>query len=653
MKILLLYQRAHEESLRHYLGTQPDNENELVILEVDSHVKPSLLRENIVTKKFEDYISDEELLSMDQDVLSFCSSWYKFDGRDCTLYDRVSLGELMEFDFMVYFSTVLAGVTYAFRAISTEKPQLLLLFSDQSLLRKIFTFVVEAYFFEVAVEHLSSFGRHIDFIERDKPEIFEHENHGTGPSQHALRKKLLRICSRFWQRLCIESDCIFQRLRPSPRLRTILVQEHRHGRRANLIQQLQQSGTYRVLTSVKYRKSDYKNIARQQRGVQHDLTEIWRQLAKDKQFQRFFTYDALKPGSHASNNQTSSRKVKGESEINLWNFVETHFHKLFTVYFPARITDMELFRRWADREGLSLVLIENPYGSTIFRIWVLISRQLHIPTIGMLEGPFRQVASNSAKYITPITDSIFCWGETGKQMAISQGFKEEDIYIAGEHYLNLYQDTIEQIDSNALKIDLKIPHEKPVILFTATAGIFWSVIPINSMLDREDILIAMCETCRQLENCHFILKFHPSTDLFEGPGSLEHKIGIIQSFHLKNVTIIGSREYLARFIAIADIIINTGSTSGVEAVYFHKPLIFFNLNGRRDLSTDFVSSKAAIGVYRRGDLAPTITQILTDPHLQETLRQGRDTFLKEHLQENPLAVQTIQTFLGKIGTTHA
>lgn len=638
MKKVLLYQRAHQQALREYLTTCHQEDDYVIILEVNTRVEASLRRENIATKQLEDYITDEELLAMDRAILHFVHKWYTIDGYDFTMYDGISLGEVMEFDLMVYFATILPEFVYALRVASTEQPAKLLLFEDQSLLQTIFIYVCTTYFETIEIEYLHSSGQHKDFIERQNPRFFSSQNSSTLASRQVPFQRVLNLGSRILQKCLIEIDAFIRELGvfDLSRQRTIFI--HNYRTHADLIDRLRKTLRKNILSEAKYVKSDYKNIANQQSRARITFAQQWNQLKHNTRFQQFFRYPPSHLGLHTSSQSSKQEQSFIERSsllFDFWPIIEPHLQNLFVEYFPGLVQQIELFRRWAQRHRLSLLVLDSPYGTTWCRVWLLAARQLQITTVGLMDGPFCQVASNRSRYVTPITDYIATWGKVSSLMALSQGFKEEQIRVIGEHYLEELKTSALDFDIQAMKKELGIAPDTRIITFTPSGGAFWSAVPVVTALDQEDILRTVCEAAQGLQDSHFIIKFHPWNDFYEGEGSLSKKIGIVNSYHLKNMSIISSSEKIVRFIALADVMLVLDSNTGLEAIYLEKPLIFLHFRNRRQFALDFVSSGAALGVYKPEDLVKMIQTALENPDIQSKMKHGRKTFLEEHITQVP------------------
>lgn len=625
MKTILLYPLVQAASLREYLMTHPSSDETLVILEVNSHLPSSLRRPNIITKRQEDYISDPELLAMDADIRCFARQWYTLAGNDITLFDGVSFGEVLDFTLLEFFATVLPNVTYAFRALAYERPDGVRLFADQSLLYKIFAHVLTTCFPAIPVENLPLSGYHQDFSERHFPDILALHRRPSQSSHNVQQNRGRQFVARLKERLRIEADVLWCALNRSPDQRRTVYVEH-YGRHADLVERLSQKPALRVLSAMIFRPSDYQHVGVAVRRARQEWLRRWTQLREQPALRQFWTYDPWHPGTHPS--QTAS--------VDLWNLLLPYFQHIVTEYFPQVVQKQAIFERWAAREQVALMAFDSPYEMLFPRLWTLTARRRGIRTVGMLEGPHFESASNRSQYISPITDYIAPWGDASRKLVVSQGFTDRRILVIGEHQLQKLKEEVQQVVPQQVRSEYGIPATRSVVLFAVSGGSRVSAIPAVTLLDLEDACQALSDFAkRHPEHYQFIFKFHPWTDWHEGEGVLAKRVELVEAAQAENVTVIASRQKIAPFLALAEVVIVLEGTTGVEAISVDKPVIHFNLKGRARFALDPVASGAAVGVYDLADLGPALDDILTNPTRQSCLQQGRQRFLQEYLTDVP------------------
>ncbi len=638
MKKLLLYQQAHEPHLYEYIANIHQQDDVLVILEVNAHVDSSLLHENIFFRQFENYITDKELLAMEQDIRYFSQEWYTIDKENMTLYDDISFGEAMELEFLEFFTLLLTGVTYAFRAISEERPVQILLFRDHCFLQNIFLYVCTTWFRDIQVEFLETSAKHDDYIERQNPALSVSPTSSQSSSEAEIprifsRQSIFQWVSIVWQKCLIETADLSYKLFEKYRIpKTLLiVSDVRHF---DLISRLRKTSSYRILSEIRFSRSDYKHLARTQAKAHKIFNSRWAHVQQHSALRNFFLYDPYHPGT--THSASLSAETCPSQKYNLWEFIAPRLHNMFAQHLNSLIEWMHTFRRWAQKENLALIVLDIPYTIPHRRVWSLAARKLEIPTVGLLEGPFHKVVSNGNAFLTPITDHIATWGKASTEMALSQGFQEEQVHVIGEHHLEELAQETNNTDSVALKNELNIEDGKRIVTFTPTGVPAWTAIPIVTMLDKQDILKAVCAASQELLKYHFIIKFHPNTDYYEGDGTMEKKVKFVNSYRLDNMAVMTSRKRsISKVFSITDLLIAIDGTTGLEAIYFDKPLIILNFRQRHYLAAEFVSSGAAVLVERSEDLPQAIENVFTKPEVAGSLKRGRELFLQKYITAVP------------------
>ncbi|HJH26921.1 MAG TPA: hypothetical protein C5S37_09180 [Methanophagales archaeon] len=78
---------------------------------------------------------------------------------------------------------------------------------------------------------------------------------------------------------------------------------------------------------------------------------------------------------------------------------------------------------------------------------------------------------------------------------------------------------------------------------------------------------------------------------------------------------------------VCDLMITRHSTTAMEAVALNKPIIILNLSGEPD-PVEYVKEGVALGVYKEGDLKPTIEKLLKD---DSELAKNRKKYIETYL----------------------
>jgi CDP-glycerol glycerophosphotransferase (TagB/SpsB family) len=117
-----------------------------------------------------------------------------------------------------------------------------------------------------------------------------------------------------------------------------------------------------------------------------------------------------------------------------------------------------------------------------------------------------------------------------------------------------------------------------------------------------------------------VIKLHPSEKLEEYreiPGMAEQKVIICRDVDLYGL------------LHASELLMTVHSTVALEAMILDKPVITVNLTGKPDVMP-YAESGAALGVYRKEDLAPAINKALYDPEVREKMAGKREKFVYDH-----------------------
>jgi glycosyltransferase involved in cell wall biosynthesis len=103
-------------------------------------------------------------------------------------------------------------------------------------------------------------------------------------------------------------------------------------------------------------------------------------------------------------------------------------------------------------------------------------------------------------------------------------------------------------------------------------------------------------------------------------GEVEEALNVIRNEGVKDVILLHCvSNYPAR---IEDV-----NLRAMEAVALNKPVIILNLSGEPDV-VDYVEQGVALGVYKEGELKPTIEKLLKD---DSELAKNRKKYIEKYL----------------------
>lgn len=196
---------------------------------------------------------------------------------------------------------------------------------------------------------------------------------------------------------------------------------------------------------------------------------------------------------------------------------------------------------------------------------------------------------------------------------ISMGAPPENVFVTGQPRFDL----ISRSKSNGREIreQLKIPAGKGIIVLATQ--------PIHSLwteVERREFIDAIIGAMSEFPEKQLVIKLHPSEKLEEYREILdrtEQKVIICRDVDLYGL------------LQACELLMTVHSTVALEAMILQKPVITVNLTGKPDVMP-YAESGAALGVYRKEDLAPAINKALYDPEIREKMAGKREKFVYEH-----------------------
>lgn len=230
----------------------------------------------------------------------------------------------------------------------------------------------------------------------------------------------------------------------------------------------------------------------------------------------------------------------------------------------------------------------------------------------------RKMASEMRKSTYPISSyteglNIAVISPFARSAHISMGAPPDKVFITGQPRFDL----IRQPKSNGPEIreQLKIPAGKGIIvLATQPIHTLWTEV------ERREFIDAIIGTMSEFPEKQLVIKLHPSEKKEEYQRMLART---------NNNAIICRDIDLYGLLVLSELLMTVHSTVALEAMILHKPVITVNLTGKPDVMP-YAESGAALGVYRKEDLAPAINKALYDPEVREKMAKKREQFVYDH-----------------------
>lgn len=200
-----------------------------------------------------------------------------------------------------------------------------------------------------------------------------------------------------------------------------------------------------------------------------------------------------------------------------------------------------------------------------------------------------------------------------RDVHISRGTPPENVFVTGQPRFDLIGRS--KTNEREIREQLKIPAGKGIIVLATQ--------PIHSLwtkMERKEFIDAIIGTMNEFPEKQLVIKLHPSerpAEYAEALDGAEQKVIICRDIDLYGL------------LKTCELLMTVHSTVALEAMILDKPVITINLTGKPD-GAPYAESGAALGVYRRKDLAPAINKALYDSEVRGEMAGKRQQFVYDH-----------------------
>lgn len=296
----------------------------------------------------------------------------------------------------------------------------------------------------------------------------------------------------------------------------------------------------------------------------------------------------------------------------------------FTTTFPRVVEHIETAKRLLERERPDLILLITEYG-LFERALVVAAKLKGIPTLAIQHGvispqhpgyiyPPGAVAedgSGTPPYV-PIPDRIAVYGEYHREILTTPGsYPSESVMVTGQPRYDVLARVGELYDKAGIREELGLPGDARLVLWvTQTHGL-----PAE---ESEGNLEAVYGAMGDIRNAALVVKLHPLED---------QRAALYRRDRGYTPVIVDGRADTIALLYACDVMITRHSTTALEAVALHKPVIILNLSGGPD-PVDYVEQGVAVGVHRAQDLKAAVQRLLRD---DADLAANRELYIQRHL----------------------
>jgi CDP-glycerol glycerophosphotransferase (TagB/SpsB family) len=203
-------------------------------------------------------------------------------------------------------------------------------------------------------------------------------------------------------------------------------------------------------------------------------------------------------------------------------------------------------------------------------------------------------------------------GRTARDAYVQRGVNPDNVHITGQPRFDAILKR--EFHSGNLKVELGIPADRGIIVMATQ-----SFTGVRSEELLRETIAAVINASAQFPHHQLVIKPHPQEDATCYQRIAAGMDGVI----------VRQKVDIYELLHACDLLITGYSTVALEAMLFNKPVITINLTGKPDIAT-YAGSGAALGVYRKEDLAPAIQSALFDSRTREELTQRRRAFFLEN-----------------------
>lgn len=314
---------------------------------------------------------------------------------------------------------------------------------------------------------------------------------------------------------------------------------------------------------------------------------------------------------------SASRSLFSFRGINFYSIVRDEIRAIFLFDFPRIQSNIQRVQNKAKQLLSWGVVLRNE------------SRELEKSCVAAAKStPVRSVVFQHGVFAIPIPDEkIQCdvsavWGAFGSRYLQEQRrFHSECVVTGNPEYDRLSPGSRDRFfRRKELCRQLALNPDLPILVLASQRPH-----PFSSRKTEDEqmrMVSAVVKALRQLPNAQLVVKIHPFED--ERP---IHRW--TQNFTQGGRVRVIKEAELFSLLASSDVVITYNSTVGLSAMVLAKPVIAVNLTGYPD-TVPYVSSGAAIGVYREEEIAPAIESALQGGEQIQKMLQAQRKFVEDY-----------------------
>lgn len=331
-------------------------------------------------------------------------------------------------------------------------------------------------------------------------------------------------------------------------------------------------------------------IKKQVNKEKRRLNKILESLKTDGQFQNNFVYKGIK----------------------IWPLIKDEFFYIFKKHFPEIIMYILVIEDLIKNKKINAVVAcidAHRVGKTIIQT----ANKEGIPTLVIQQG----ITDMRFGYIPLFAQKVAVWGVSSKKFYVRNKTNPERIILTG---CPRFDDIINRkFSSEKVYEDLKLDKTKKIITYATHV-----ILSSKPTLEKEIVFKSLIKTVEKLKDYQLVVKLHPA-DSFEFYKNVAKNAGHPEIVIIKDCD-------LHNLLYASDIIITRGSTVGLEALMFNKPVITIQLEQGPNMSP-FIGSGAVVEVYQEKDIEKAIFGTIMNVNVLKKLEFSRNEFVKFYVSK--------------------
>lgn len=575
------------------------------IIAFELELRLFLQNKNIKYKIPEEYISEKEAEEIDETAFSLGENWHK----DLFIFRDISLGQLIQLDFKLYFDRIIRNLHTILNFIEIENPTEIIAFAEKEI------FIQE--FNEILQRICLLKGISLNLIPIKK--ITEITNKLKRFRKNIILKTIIRYLTYLKIRLDFFSSLIDDIKRRKSK--TILIIHPYYCKslvdeaskdykvilyndfksypliKQNLINSLKgkKTGLYKFFESYKsYNIKKHSEIF-----IKNSLNK-WKSIIKSPTFKKIFVYN----------------------EISIWPFVKKKIYKTIFMDFKRIIENILAISKFLIKEKVKLIIF-NDEVLEIPIIFSLLALKLKIHTLGIQHG----VTGGVYGYFPSYSKKYAVWGRSSQEWLKKYGMPIYKMILTGppnlDRHININRsEKIKAMIKKSVYKDFNIKYDKNLIVFTTTHVNLKTRLTnaYENPFEVEKSFKCILNAVKNNPNLYLVIKLHPYDHHQQIPKVMIEQLGV------QNVSVVMNYD-IVHLLTASDCVITLTSTTGLEGLLFNKPLIILRFR-ENDYIFSYVKFKVALEVINCNNLPSIIQNCLINP---DSLKENRDKFLEEYI----------------------